>query len=1124
MGDLVSWLEALGLSQYTEVFNDNDIDLEILPDLTEQDLRELGVSMGHRKRLLKAIAELRHATRKTAPKPQSDDSQSAHGQGERRQLTVMFCDLVGSTALSVRMDPEDLREVIRLYQDVAGRIITQFEGHITRYMGDGILAFFGYPRAHEDDAERSVRAALEIIREISNLRVPNNEQLQVRIGIGTGQVVVGDVIGTGASQEEAVVGTTPNLAARLQSLAQPNSVVIGETTRNLLGQLFEFADLGEHQLKGFGDPVNTWNVLRERTVASRFEATRASSGLTPLMGREAELQLLQRRWAEAIEGDGQVVLLTGEPGIGKSRLALGLFEAVADQSLTLMRYSCAPYYKNTSLYPVLSYLQRTAGFQHDDSTTARLEKLEKLLARGTTDVAKAAPLIAELLSLPTENRYRSEAMSPQRFKELTLQTLEEQLVGLTSRKPVLVIFEDLHWADPTTLELLERVATIARKLPTLLLLTARPEFDVAWTRQPEVTHLTLNRLGQKVGSQLINEITRGKPLPGGVATQILLKTDGVPLFVEELTKAVVESGLLRDTGERYELEGDLPNLSIPSTLQDSLMARLDSATPVKEVAQIGAAIGREFSYELLSALTDLDEHKLKGVLSKLVQSELVLSSGLPPDAIYTFKHALVQDAAYSSLLRKRRQSLHARIADVISEKFPLTAKTAPELLAHHFSAAGKAGEAIAYAILAGRRAMGQSAYLEAVNHFEHALDLLPEINDTGQRNENDLDIRASLGVCLIATNGYAAESIESNYSRAYDVCREVGDTPRQIPALYGLWVYHLLRGNRTESWDLASQLHQFAEQPDAPVVTRSALAITTLYGGDCREACDLLELAMNSYRLEDHHMLAATFGDDAGLLPHLYHYWSLWMVGKPNQAQSCQASITQLAEQLGTPYVIATAMLFEMLLYHELRDTTRVEEAAKRFMDHSTEQGYPFFQALAAVGIGWAQVQMGNGDEGIEQIKTGIAEFRATGARLPVSYYLHFLADACLASGRVDEGLQAVGEARELMENLLDIFYEPELERQRGELLLMAGAGADEAEQCFRSALELARYKHCKAIELRAAASLCRLHLSQGKVSTSLPLLRDAYACFDEGLETADLLEAQQLILECETAPGRREA
>src|SRR5262252_5509285 len=655
--DIAAWLDGLGLGQYEQAFRDNEIDERVLPSLTAEDLKDLGVKLvGHRRRLLDAIAAL-GTSASAVPATTGTADSALRSDAERRQLTVMFCDLVGSTPMSSRLDPEDLRDVIAAYHHAVAKVVAASDGFVSRYMGDGVLVYFGHPQAHEDDAERAVRAGLGAVDAVRRLDV-QGVKLQTRVGIATGLVVVGDLIGSGAAQEQSVVGETPNLAARLQAIAGPDEIVIPENTRRLVGNLFEYESLGDVEVKGLAAPVRAFRVLRESGIGSRFEALR--TGETPLIGRDEELELLGRRWAQAKAGRGQVVLISAEPGIGKSRLAEAFRASLESEPRTRLRYFCAPHHQDSALFPFIAQLERAAGFQRDDTPCARLDKLEALVAANTLEDGDV-PLLAEMLSVPLDGRYPALDLTPQRKKEKTFGALLRQLAGSAHRQPVLMIVEDLHWADPTSRELLDLAVEQTERLPVLLIATFRPEFQPPWIGQPQVTMLALNRLDRRDRTALVAQIAGGKALPDEVIGQIADRTDGVPLFIEELTKSVLESGLLQEEVDRYVVDRALPPLAIPTTLQDSLMARLDHLAAVRLVAQIGAAIGREFSYALLRAVSRLSERELEAALARLVASGLVFQRGAPPDAVYSFKHALVQDAAHGSLLRSTRQQLHAQI-------------------------------------------------------------------------------------------------------------------------------------------------------------------------------------------------------------------------------------------------------------------------------------------------------------------------------------------------------------------------------------------------------------------------------------------------------------------------------
>jgi class 3 adenylate cyclase/tetratricopeptide (TPR) repeat protein len=824
--DIAAWLRDLGLERYEQAFRENEIDAEILPKLTADDLKDIGVTIvGHRRKLLEAISALAGPRAGPPSAPQVEPSGPAEAapaatpaDAERRQLTVMFVDLVGSTALSARLDPEDMSQVIRSYQRCCAEAVGRWGGHVAKYMGDGVLAYFGWPQAHENEAERAVRAGLELVEAVRALDAPGlapggahegGQSLVPRVGIATGLVMVGELIGEGAAQEQTVVGETPNLAARLQELAAPGSVVISQATRRLVGGLFELTDLGPRRLKGFAEPLAAFQVVGEGRAEGRFEALHGEL-LTPLVGREHELGILLERWAWARDGDGQVVLLSGEPGIGKSRLTRSVLERPIDEPHTRLRYYGSPYHVNSALFPVIDQLERAAGFRPEDTAETRLDKLEAVLARATDDLAEVVPLIAALLSIPTGDRYPPVSLPPEVLKAKTFEAMLGQIEGLAKHQPVLMVFEDAQWIDPTSGELFGLVIDRIQHLPVLLLITFRPDFAPPWTGHAHVTSLSLSRLGQRQGARIVERLTGGKPLPAEVLQQILSKTDGVPLFVEELTKTVLESGLLRDASDRYELSGPLPLLAIPTTLHDSLMARLDRLAPVKQIAQIGAVIGREFSHELLAAVADLPEDELRSAVGQLAQAELILRRGTAPDVSYAFKHALVQDAAYQCLLKSRRQQLHARIAEILEARFGRTTESEPELLAHHYRHAGLLERAVPYTIRAGDLASKGFAFVEARARHQEALDLARALPPSEQAWR--FQIRATLKLANVASNRTQFEQDLANLEHARSLAEQLDHRPRLAQIYYWMARLHYVLGQLDQGIKLGEVAHRIAEE------------------------------------------------------------------------------------------------------------------------------------------------------------------------------------------------------------------------------------------------------------------------------------------------------------------------
>jgi class 3 adenylate cyclase len=867
--DVAAWLQDLGLGRYEGRFRDNEIEADVLRDLTEADLEKLGLPLGPRKRILKAIAKLSDDDK--APPPTSRGRPSPDEGAERRQLTVMFCDLVGSTALSARLDPEDMRHVIRGYQDACSGVVARYDGFVAKFMGDGVLAYFGFPRAHEDDAERAVRAGLEIVSTVGTLKILVIETLQVRIGIATGLVVVGDLVGQGTAQEQAVVGDTPNLAARLQGIALPGQVVMAEATRRLLGDVFDIAHLGGQYLKGIAARPSAYRVIGERIAESRFEA-RASGAMSNMVGRDHELALMLERWKQAKAGEGQLVLLSGEAGIGKSRLAHGIIDAISSEQHIRVSYQCSPYHTGSPLYPVIQQLMFTAGIKPDDDNDDKLDRLEKVLVGAESD----RPLLAALLGLQTEGRYGTLSLTPQQQRARTLQALVNQLMELSRDKAVLLVLEDAHWIDATTLELVDLCLDRVASARVMMLVTTRPNFQHSFGGHTIVTKLALNRLGRDQIATIVNRLTNGKNLPAELLGIIATKTDGVPLFVEEITKTVLESGELRETASAYQLNGPLNRLTIPSTLYDSLMARLDRLQPVKEVAQTAACIGRDFDYGLLRAVSPLDDAALQNALERLTDAELIFGRGVPPDSSYIFKHALVRDAAYENLLKNRRQTIHAKLVEALE-----VTGAVPELLAHHATAAGMTEAAVRHWLEAGEQAAARFANKEAVSQLKTGIALLGGATDIAEAPRLDLDLHSALASVLV-TQGYGSDEVGRISTRTVELCRQVGDEGTLATVLWQAWLFNWTRADHVPAMAFARELQDRTTDsvdPAAQLAADVALGLSLFAVGKPREARAKLDQAISTQSELKGRPVAYRYGMDVGAVADGYRAWCLGMLG-----------------------------------------------------------------------------------------------------------------------------------------------------------------------------------------------------------------------------------------------------
>ena len=1113
--DVAAWLRGLGLEQYTSAFNDNAIDSKVLRDLTADDLKDLGVTLvGHRRRLLTAIAAL---GKECSPLAQSSTlAQSAAGatsapisppaiDAERRQLTVMFCDLVGSTALSTLHDPEDLRELIGDYQRAVSKTVERFDGFVARYMGDGVLIYFGYPQAHEDDAEQAVRAGLAVIEAVGQL--PVQEDLRVRLGIATGVAVVGDLIGEGAAQERAVVGETPNLAARLQALAAPDTLVIAEATRRQIGGLFDLEDFGPQKLAGFAEPQRAWRVLGESTGVSRFEALR--SGKTPLVGREEEVELLVRRWGQAKSGTGRVVLISGEPGIGKSRLTAALSDHIGTEPYTRLRYFCSPHHQDSALYPFIAQLERAADFARDDGPETKLDKFASLFEPATepADIA----LLAELLSLPGSERFPPLDLSPQRKKVRTLAALLRGLEGLARCQPVLMIFEDLHWTDPTSREFLDLVLARIGCLPVLLVATFRPEFQPPWTGQPHVTVMSLNRLGRGDGAAMVERLagTAGL-LPPDVIAEIVERSDGVPLFVEEMTRAVLEAGA--ELGRETVASLPAASLGVPATLQASLMARLDRLGPAaKRVAQIGAAIGREFSFQLAAAVGEFAEDRFQEALQRLVDAGLAFQRGMPPTADYVFKHALVQDAAYGTLLRGPRRQLHRQIAEALETHSPEIIDSQPELLAQHYSEAGLVEKSVDYWDKAGRRSAARSAMAEAGAQFQKGLDQLELLPDTPERKQQELELQCALGAVLIAVKGFATPETGQVYARAQELWEKLGSPTEFLHLPYGQSYHHVIRGELYLAQRFDENLLRLGNQRNDSaglVLGHHSSGRTLFFRGRFALSRSHQEEALTLYDSISQRWPVgqAGFSPRVGVLAFLG--LALFCLGFPDQALARSDAAIAEARKLAHPPSLAVSLVLGAKLLSLVGDNAVLGEWVDQLVAVTTEQGFPHWGSQGTILRGWVKAKNGDVAEGISFMRSGSATYRATGAELWMTHHIALLARAHEIVGQVEGGLALLGEALQIVERTGERWFAAELNRHKGELLVRRGH-AEAAEELYYRALSIAEEQGAKLWELRAAASLARLWRDQGHPAKARDLLGPIYDWFTEGFDTPDLKEAK---------------
>ena len=1055
--------------------------------------------------------------------PVDEPQQQIALEAERRQLTVMFCDLVGSTSLSEQLDPEDLRKIMQAYQETCGKVIRRFEGNIAQYLGDGLLVYFGYPQAHEDDAQRAARTGLGIVEAITRLNPKLygkwGVELAVRIGIHTGLVVAGEV-GDGNSHERLAMGETPNIAARLQNEADPNTVVISSATYRLIEDYFACQQLDTLVLKGFSQPIDVCQLCQESSARNRLD-TVFSAGLTPLVGRNHEISLLFERWEQIEEGMGQVVLLSGEAGVGKSRLVQGMKEHVAQNpNAWLTPCQCSPYHRNSAFYPMVDVLERVVlRFEKGDNPAEKLSRLEGFLVQYAVPLPEMVPLFADLLSIPLNDKYTPSILSPERQKQLIFQTILGVLLEIAHRQPLLLVMEDLHWADPTTLEFLNLLVDQIPTTRIFALFTFRPDFSPPWSGRAHLTNLTLHRLTRKQVVTMIEHVTGGKSLPAVVLEQIINKTDGVPLFVEELTKMVLESGLLREKEESYELAGPLPPLAIPATLQDSLMARLDRLSSVKEIVQLSAIFGRDLTYEMLQAVSYMGEEALKQGLSQLVEAELLYQRGIPPKATYTFKHALIQETAYQSVLKGTRQQYHQRIAGMLVGEFAETVATKPELVAHHYTEAGLAEQAVPFWQQAGQRAMERSANEEAIAHLTCGLNLLWDLSETSERDQQELVLQMALGSALIVSRGYAVAEVQQIYSRALELCQRIGNTPEAVPVLYSLGrYYYVFRAEYQIAQDLGKRLLSLAQEHNdaaAFMMAHTVLGITSFWTGQFVTARENVEQALALFDGGMHRDGDFRYAQDIRIVCLCYRVWTLLHLGYPKQALEALRKMESLSNELLHPPSTALFQVTACIFHYWRRDARKLQESADSLLEFSNEHGFAQWKSFGTMFMGWSQIKKGSEKLEIERIRQAVDGWHAYGNELGFPLFRGVLTDAYRIAGIVEKGLEVVEDAMVKVEQTGERQEEARLYWMKGELFLNQSEPDEQhAEICFNQALEIAHQQDAKYQELQAAVSLSRLWQAQGRKEEAKRLLSGIYGWYTEGFDTADLKDAKALLAE----------
>ncbi|WP_170752020.1 AAA family ATPase [Ruegeria lacuscaerulensis] len=1055
MSEISRWLEKHGLSKYAGSFAEHEIELGDLTELTDKDLTKIGLPLGPRRRFMKAV--------RAEAKGETYPHNTALGPAivaERRQLTVMFIDLVGSTEISQRVDPEDLAEVLRLFKETCAASVAAFDGHIASYYGDGIMVFFGFPYAHEDDPERAIRAGLRIIEEIPAIRT--HAKLNVRIGIATGLVVVGDLRGEKMFEDGTAMGETPNLAARLQAMAEPGTLIVAPNTHHLAGDAFEYVLRGAFKLKGFAREIEAWQVTGARETVSRFMAEEDEL-LNPLIGRAAEYETLNEKWKLASDGQGQVVLVSGEPGIGKSRLVEELRQSIPRMSHTQTRYQCSPYHYASAFYPAIRQIENAAGLRSDDKNELKLRKISSVLSDQSDHTLKLA---ASLLSVPFEDQLGELNLTPQQLMNQTLEMLLGNLTSQAEEKPVLLLFEDAHWIDPTTKLLLDRVADRIRDLPVLVVMTFRPEFDPGWALQSNLSKLVLKQLDFHQVKSIVDEVAKGHSISDEMYNVVAARSDGVPLYVEEVTKDLLESGVLTKGRDAYSKGGASPASSVPSTLHDALMARLDRLSSVKEVAQIGAVIGPQFSFPLIAKVARISDKALRTGLELLVDAGIVTVSEEENLETFSYRHALIRDTAYNSLLKSERRVLHARVARALSGKSTHIGDASPEILAHHYTMAGMSKEAIDYRYLAGQRAVQRSANIEANTQLSLAIEQLSQLSHGVERDQKEIEVQVLRAGVLRSTAGIAADETGTVYARIRDLCERVDETEHLFPVLNGLYSFHLVRAEYDLAKSVAAQLLNLADttgETHHQMVGHRAMGAVLFHIGELNPAYEHLSKALELYsRKRDGH-LAYIYGSDHAAITSCFLSMAVWMRGAPDKALEIQKQAVAAAQKLEHAHSIAQSLTYLCMLYLLRREPGKVIEAANQLEELSSKHSFTFMSLTATLWRSWVDAYLSPEPENIHALRQASEAWWASGAGNYKPFFLTMIAELTLKTGDRESALQLLAEARRYQSLTNEGWAQAETDR----VYALAISESRFAEVEFCEALNTAKRQQARMYELR---------------------------------------------------------
>jgi class 3 adenylate cyclase/tetratricopeptide (TPR) repeat protein len=1106
---LAEWLTAHGLERHLPLFQQNEVDLSTLRLLSDSDLKELGLPFGPRKRILHLLGEERRLE-----SPSSPTSVIGAPVGERRQLTVLFCDMVGFTKLAYRLDPEALQVVVRAYEDACAACVNRYDGYVFTTLGDGVVAFFGYPLAHEDEPERAIRAALDIIDTLAALQIPDAGRMQVRIGVSTGMVV--------ASGERNAVGETMNLASRLQAIARPGTVIVSERVRRLADGPFDYEDLGEKELMGISAKTRVYRVVGVSATESRFGAAHRR-GLSPLVGREEEVGTLIDAWRGVREsGGGRVVVVQGEAGLGKSRIVNTLRERLEQETSRTVLFQCSPFFANSAFYPIKAWFERTLDLGREDDAASRLDKLDALMLDRLGMAKDDLRFVAAMLSIPFEDRYGPILSSPKLAREDTMRALVETVRTQARSEPSLLLLEDAHWSDPSTLDVFHRLVDQLAHIPALIVLTARPEFKSPWRKLQGLSELHLAKFTPAQSRLLLDKVAGGRALPADLAAQIVTRTDGVPLYVEELTKAVLESGDLIVEGDHFTYAASANNVSIPETLRDSLMARLDRAPAAKEVAQVGSVIGREFTYELIAGLDLMSEDSLSMALRMLTTSVIATCHGEIPDAVYVFSHALVQDAAYDSLLKSRRKQLHAEIAGLLSERWPDTPDAAPELLAYHYTAAEQHNLAAPLWLRAGENAIQRFALEEGITHLRTGMSILTKFRPSKARDLMELSLRTALGPALVAQRGWAHDEVSQILEPAWNLAQLHSQRSAYLPILSGLAVHYMSAGALTESLRWSDQMLNAANETaddSLEIVGHRAAAATQYWRGDFIAARHSGDHVRQLYDPVRHWRLPLMTNTDPFTGEGIYRSQFLWMLGYPAQARAANEATEANARRRNHPFDLAFALTLGAQLYSYLREYDALRQRAEEAERIAKEYGISLLgEILADITRRVALLGAGRRADSVAQLGQAIDRLKQTGHRIWIWYLLALQAEGLALSGEVSKAWALVEESIARMEEGEERSHLAEALRLRGWLLIQRGE-PDAAEATLRRAIDVAHSQQARSWELRSTTTLARLLADQDRHAEAYAVLKPIHDWFAEGLQTADYQESRRLLGELEPAP-----